>query len=81
MAAAGTNGSVTSCTVSSTGARSAVVGFPSLPGPPPTEPHAETYTDLTADQYATFLAAFSANAQVDTTVNGSGHCNGVTAHR
>lgn len=81
MAAGGVNGSVSSCSVSSTGARSAAVSFPASAGPPPIETHTETYTDLTADQYATFLAAFTAQAQVDTTVNGSGGCNGVTAHR
>lgn len=81
MAAAGVNGSVSSCAVSSTGARSAAVDFPGDPGPPVINPHEETYTDLTADQYATFLAAFAANQKVDTTVNGSGGCNGVTAHK
>ena len=73
MAAAGTNGTVTSCS-SSTG-NSATVDFP---GPPP---HTETYTDLSADKYATFLAAFTANAKVDTTANAEGNCSGVTTHR
>lgn len=77
------NGKVNSVGVSSSGNRGASVSFPN-PNPPPeylTPP--TVYTDLSADQYATFLAAFTADAKVDTTEGPETppSCTGVTAHR
>lgn len=73
----GSNGTVSSCVKSDTAGRSVTVHYPA---PPPGKD--ETY-EVDAEEYATFLAAFSGNTKVDVTApdaSGNG-VTGVTAKR
>lgn len=78
MAQGGTNGQVKAVATSDSAGRGAVVVFPSLPGPPPTEPREEIYTDLSQASYDALQNAMNHGHPVDCTVDANGKCNGVT---
>ena len=73
----GSGATVLSCGTSAAG-RSAKVRFP----PPPAGGREEIYTELTLDEYNTFLHGFSgASAVVDVTCDSGGSVTGVTVRR
>lgn len=83
----GTNGTVTAIAGAGTNSCSATVSFPGdATVQPPILPYTEDYTSLDAAEFDVLLAAFEGATQtppikVDVTVNGTGDCTGVTAHR
>lgn len=60
-----------------------MVEFPADPGPPPIEPHPETYENPIPDDVWQILvvASMTDGAKVDVTVDAAGKANGATSHR
>lgn len=76
-ATGGVNGTVRSTSSSDVSGRSATVHFDT----PPPEGRDETYSDLSADEYATFLAGMNAGTTVDVTCDPAGTVTGATVRR
>lgn len=81
MSAGGKNGTVKTAAVGPSG-RSAKVEYPEDPGPPIVPAHVEIYTDIPEGVFLVLtVAAMTAGAKVDCTVDAAGTCDGATGHR